>query len=101
MPDTWRNTAFWMPKITLFAVILICSLGLCGVNYASASIFFNNGIVIPILMGTGLVEIVGMVVGALGLIVSVAGLAVASLSGHSSADESTLSLHLHDREDDR
>ena len=101
MPDTWKDTTFWKPKITLFAVILICSLGLCGVNYAGASALPNGGTLLSILMATGFIEILGMIIGALGLFVCLTGLAVASLLGSSRSDDPTIHAHPQDREDDR
>jgi hypothetical protein len=53
---------------TVFAIVLVVSIGLCGVNMV-AVMSAHNGQTQKVLMFTAYSELLGMVVGALGLIV--------------------------------
>jgi hypothetical protein len=86
MRDLLRGYTGWMRALAIFAAVLVISLGLCGLNVGAFSLFHPpiNGPSVPgnqfaerlgeILLGTGMLELIGMGVGALGLVVCVLGL---------------------------
>ena len=94
MRKSMMNTGFWKPKVTLFGIVLLCSLGLCGANAAASGVFTSSqGIATQVILVTGAIELAGIVISAIGLFVSLAGLVVASLFGHTTSDD----LHVTDR----
>ena len=86
MRDLLRGYTGWMRALAFFAALLVISLGLCGLNFGAISLFQLpiNGPSVPgkqlaerlggILIGTGMLELLGMGIGALGLVICVLGL---------------------------
>ncbi len=88
MRDLLRGSTGWMRALAFFAAVLVISIGLCGLNFGALSLFHPpiNGPSVPghqfaerlggILIWTGMLELVGMGVGALGLVICVLGLLI-------------------------
>jgi hypothetical protein len=88
MRDLFRGSTGWTRGLAIFAAVLVISLGLCGLNYGAIVLLRTpiSGPSVPgnqaaerlggILIGTGVLELLGMGVGALGLVICFVGLLV-------------------------
>jgi hypothetical protein len=88
MRNPLRGTTGWTQALAIFAALAVISLGLCGLNYGAVLLLNTsaNGPSAPanqgaqrlggILMGTGMLELVGMAVGALGVVICLLGLLI-------------------------
>jgi hypothetical protein len=88
MGDLLRNSTGWTRALAIFAAVLVISLGLCGLNFGAVSLLGTqmNGPAVPgnqaaqrlsgILIWTGILELFGMGVGALGVVTSLLGLLI-------------------------
>ena len=86
MRDLLRGSTGWTRALAFFAAVLVISLGLCGLNYGAIfllrpptngpSVAANHGAdrLGGILIGTAVLELLGMGVGALGLVICLLGL---------------------------
>jgi hypothetical protein len=86
MRDLLRSSTGWTRALAIFAALLVISLGLCGLNFGAMYLFRPpvSGPSVPgnqgaerlggILMGTGMLELLGMGVGALGVVTCLLGL---------------------------
>src|ERR1700736_2271409 len=93
MRDLLRGSTGWTRALAIFAALLVISLGLCGLNYGAVSLFRTpiNGPSVPgnqaaerlggILIWTGMLELVGMGVGALGVVICLLGLFIQTATG--------------------
>jgi hypothetical protein len=93
MRDLLRNSTGWMRALAISAALLVISLGLCGLNYGAVLLLNTpaNGPSVPanqaaqrlggILIWTGMLELVGMGVGALGVVICLLGLVIQTAIG--------------------
>ena len=93
MRDLLRNSTGWTRALAIFAAVLVISLGLCGINYGAVFLFRSpaSGPSVPanhgadrlggILIGTGMLELLGMGVGALGVVTCLLGLLIQTVIG--------------------
>jgi hypothetical protein len=84
--------------LTFFTILLLGSLGLCGANYAGFAVFRFHPQAGGILMFTGMLELIGMIVGATGLVVSAFALMVLSLIDRLRDDNESITIF---RSDDK
>jgi hypothetical protein len=78
MRDLLRGYTGWMRALAFFAALLVISLGLCGLNFGAFSLFQRLG---GILIWTGMLELVGMGVGAVGVVICLLGLFIQTATG--------------------
>lgn len=88
MRDLLRGATGWTRALAIFAALLVISLGLCGLNYGAITLLdsaakgpsspANHGAqrLSGIFIGTGMLELFGMGVGALGLVICFLGLLI-------------------------
>jgi hypothetical protein len=88
MRNLLRSSTGWTRALAIFAAVLVISLGLCGLNFAAVFLFRTptSGPSVPaphaaqrsgeILMRTGMLELLGMGVGALGVVTCLLGLLI-------------------------
>lgn len=76
MKSLLTSDSAWSRAVAVFGIILLISLGLCGVNYAAMSVVDGH----PALNGAGVIlivtatlETIGILVGASGLVVTLIG----------------------------
>jgi hypothetical protein len=78
MRDLLRGYTGWTRALAIFAAVLVISIGLCGLNFGALSLFQRLG---GILIWTGVLELVGMGVGALGVVICLLGLFIQTATG--------------------
>jgi hypothetical protein len=76
----------WAKGLAIFAALLVISIGLCGLNYEAALLLKTpaNGSANPfggILMLAGVLELLGMGLGALGVVICLLGLFIQTAIG--------------------
>jgi hypothetical protein len=86
MPNLLGGSTGWAKGLAIFAALLVISLGLCGLNYGAVLLLKTpaNGSANPlggILIWTGVLELVGMGVGALGVVICLLGLLIHTAIG--------------------
>jgi hypothetical protein len=86
MSNLLGGSTGWAKGLAIFAILLVISLGLCGLNYGAALLVKApaNGSANPlggILIWTGVLELVGMGVGAFGIVICLLGLLVQTAIG--------------------
>lgn len=81
MPSPWRDSTKWKRCVTISALVMACSLGLCGINFVvmtSAGRMSNGG---PggILVITAFIELGGIILSGISLLIALIGLMIVSL----------------------
>ncbi len=76
----------WAKGLAIFAALLVISLGLCGLNYGAVLLLKTpaNGSANPlggILIVAGVLELLGMGLGALGVVICLLGLLIQTAIG--------------------
>ncbi len=81
MSNLLGGSTGWAKGLAIFAILLVISLGLCGLNYGAVLLLKApaNGSANPlggILIVAGVLELVGMGLGALGIVICLIGLLI-------------------------